>query len=263
MPLRLPTVPVAIRLAVIVLAAGLACGACGAPLSPSQARCSSFGVHAIKRHVTVRTVPSACAGLSRQQVNAAVASAIREAVGPRPKAAARALAVHDGRYLEHLVTAIPPGPPSPLPAEGSPSSGGTGPGLTALGCWVLTAGAGTYLLARSRRFPRRRGRGAVGAIMSLHASVAVACLGALAAFTATGLRSLGWTAAGLVITAAGLGLATLITAIPEPGRAPAPGGTPTVAAARRQQSLVAVIVLHGMLATVTILLVWLAAIGGS
>jgi hypothetical protein len=266
MLLPFPRLLVALRLSVLVLATAVACAACAVAPSPSLARCTSFGVHAIRRHLIVATVPPACAGLSRAQVNAAVASAIRESVGPRPKAAARALAVRDSRYLERLVTAIAPGRPAPLPAPSSPSPAGPGPGLIAIACWLLTAGAGSYLLARARRFrprPVRRGRGLAAAIMYLHASVAIACLGALAAFTATGFRSLGWTAVGLVITAAGLGMATLVTALPDPGMAPAAGATPAVAAARRQQSLVAVIVLHGILATVTILLVWLAAIGGS
>jgi hypothetical protein len=270
MPLRLPAgAQVAVRLAVTVLAAGLFCVACAAPASDAMARCTSFGVHAIRRHQVIRAVPKACAGLSREQVNAAVGSAVREAVGPRPKAAARRLAARDSRYLEDLVTAIPPGPPAALPVERSPSPGGKGVSLSAIVCWVLTASAGTYMVVRARSARRRRrwrdflGRGLLARIIALHAGMAVACLGVLTAFIVTGARAVGWAAGGLVIITAGLGMATLVTALPEPASEPSSNSRGPAAAARRQPPPVPVIVLHGLLATATILLIWLAAIGGS
>jgi len=86
----------------------VACAA--APVHPSLRACASFGLRAIKRHEVVSVVPPACAGLTRAQVNQAVGIAIREAVGPQPKAAGRHLAFRDGRYLAPLVSRVPPSP---------------------------------------------------------------------------------------------------------------------------------------------------------
>jgi len=94
-----------------MLAAVLAAG-CSAS-SPAAYRatagtCYAFGVWALERHVMVTAVPRACRGLSHAQVNLAVTRAIREAVGPRPKAAERRLAGKDSRYLGYLIGAVPP-----------------------------------------------------------------------------------------------------------------------------------------------------------
>lgn len=152
-----------------------------------------------------------------------------------------------------------------------------------------------------------------------HFGLAVTGLGLWIAFMASDLRVLAWTAAGLLLPTAGLGMATLVTALPEPaepesalpesalpesagpdpGRlatriaataapaaaaaAPAaPAAAPAAAAAAaaapaaapaapaaapaapaRVRMPVAVIALHGALATATMLLVLLAAIGVS
>jgi hypothetical protein len=251
-----------VALSVVVLAACAACGQAAGP--PSLARCSGFGVQAIRRHMVVRAVPAACAGLSRAQVNEAVASAVREAVGPLPKAAARRLQARDGSFLAPLIASIPPSAPAAVTSGGSGSSGGTPLRLLAMVSWLLTAAAGGYLLARTgalhRRPARRPGARSLSALSIGHVTAAVACLGALTALAVTGVTAAGWVAAGLVIVVAGLGLATLVSALPEPaagaeGRVPAAGG--------RQQRLALVIALHGLLATVTILLIWLAAVGGS
>ncbi len=255
----------AAKLAVAVVFVLLTCAACAAgTVHPSLARCSAFGVQSIRRHHVVYGVPAACAGLSRGQVNSAVASAVREAVGPRPKAAARTLAARDGKYLAPLVTAIPPGPPASVSTASSRSSSATTISLFALACWVLTASAGSYLLVRTRIVRRLRGRwsarGSLGPIIAGHVGAAVSCAGTLAAFAVTGEPAVGWAAAGLVITAAGFGMATLVTALPDPGVTARAADAPTAAAGRRQQSIVAVIALHGVLATITILLIWLAAV---
>jgi hypothetical protein len=265
MPARFATASVAVKLGAIAVFVLLACAACGpGAVQPSLARCSAFGVHAIRHHVVVHAVPAACAGLSREQVNGAVASAVREAVGPLPKAAARRLAGQDSKYLAPLITTIPAPPSAPLSTASAPSPSGTSLTLSALACWVLTASAGSYLLVRTRVLRRRPGwwhpRGSLAAIIAGHVGAAVACVGTLAAFAVTGAHAVGWAAAGLVITAAGFGMATLVTALPEPGAASPATRVPTPAAARRQQSLVAVIALHGVLATATILLIWLAVV---
>jgi hypothetical protein len=270
MPLRSATTSVSARLAVVAFLALVTCAACGSPAPPpSLARCSAFGVQAIRRHVVVKAVPAACAGLSHALVNQAVTSAIREAVGPLPKAAARGSAARDSRYLAALITPIAAPPAAALSSGSSPPSGGRGLALFAIGCWVATASAGSYLLARTgafrRRQRRRPGRGSLATIIIGHIGAAVSSLGTLAAFAVTGVAAVGWAAAALVSATAGLGMATLVTALPEPGAASEPRSGPEPGASRvgRRQSPVAVIAVHGILATVTILLVWLAAVSGS
>jgi hypothetical protein len=87
-----------------------------------------------------------------------------------------------------------------------------------------------------------------------HASLAIAGLGTWTAFLVTSVPALAWLAVGAILVVAGLGMATLVTGLPDPragGRTAA--GRPTVR--------VLVIVGHGMMATAAILLVLLAAIG--
>jgi hypothetical protein len=265
MPVRITTAPVAVKLAAAVVFVLLTCAACATGAAqPSLARCTAYGVQAIRRHTVVRAVPAACAGLSHEQVNTAVAKAVRESVGPRPKAPSRRLAAQDSKYLAPLITSIPPPPPVAVTTGTASSSSGTELSLFALGCWVLTASAGSYLVFRTRIVRRRRGRwsarASLGAIIASHVGAAVACVATLAAFAVTGTRAVGWAAAGLVIIAAGFGMATLVTALPDPGAAARGVPAPAAVTARRQQSIVAVIALHGVLATVTILLVWLAVV---
>ena len=225
--------------------------------------CSSAGLRAIQQHVTLRHRPRACAGLTSLQVNEAVARAIREAVGPLPKAAGRRLALRDSKYLAGLVTTIPPGKPVTAGTGPAERSGETQAGLAGLACWIATAGAGSYLLARMLRAgSRQRAGGRPPAVAAGHVAAAVGCVAMLAAFTATGTAALGWTAVGLVILAAGLGMATLGAALPEPRPDLRLGPAPNPPGAARRQSLVVVIAVHGVLATATILLVVLAATAG-
>ncbi len=268
MPARVTTAPVAVKLAATAFVL-LTCAACAAGgVKPSLARCSAFGLQAIRRQVVVRIVPAACAGLSHEQVNDAVSAAVRAAVGPLPKAPARSLAARDGKYLAPLVTAIPPPPPtSPTTASARPATS-TELSSFALALWLVTASAGSFLLVRTgairRSHGRWRSRRPLGAMIAGHVGAAVACVATLAAFAVTGAHAVGWAAAGLVSIAAGFGMATLVTALPDPGGSTSRAASaPTAAAGRRQQSLVAVIALHGVLATVTILLVWLAVVGSS
>ena len=242
---------------------GVICAGCGAGApSASPAACAASGLRAVERHVTVTALPGSCAGLTRTQVNEAVARAIREAVGPLPRAAARSLAIRDSRFLAGLVRAIrPPAPQSPAAAQATPAEG-LQLRLSALGCSALTALAGSYLLARTglaRR--RRRGQppGTSRAIVAGHAVVAGAGVVTCAACAFAGTRALAWAAVALIVTAAGLGMATLVTALPDPAAVPRKAGPPPGS----RQSLVAVVALHGLLATVTILVVVLAAISSA
>ena len=220
--------------------------------------CYAFGLRALQRHITVTARPAACVGLTDEQVNVAIARAVRAAVGPASKTAARRLAVRDRAYLSHILRGA--GLPKPAPVTAAPARPPAGLPLrvAALAAWLSTAGAGAYLLAgwlaasgaRYRRIPR----GLVPITVLSHFALAVAGLGVWIAFMVAGSPVLGWLAVGLVVLIAGLGMGALSTALSQPGRdtAPARAGTP-----------VAVIAVHGVLATATILLVLLAAIGAA
>jgi hypothetical protein len=271
--------------AAALLAAVLAGGCSSA--APAQSRatvdtCYAFAVQALQRHMTVTTVPRACAGLSHAEVNLAVARAVREVAGPRHKAAARRQANQEGAYLAHLINTVPPGRPASLAAAPVRSASDLSLSLAALAAWVVTAAAGLYLLAGwlSRGGWRRRHIRAAGLpplVILGHAGLAAAGLGIWIAFTASGVPALAWVAVGLTLLIAGLGMATLVTGLPEPAEAAAPGpGDPAgpagggpalatraaaVAAPAKARMPWAVIAAHGVLATATIMLVLLAAIG--
>jgi hypothetical protein len=260
----------AVMLAAVMLAAGCSAGA-PASYRASVGTCYAFGVQAIRRHVTVTAEPRACAGLSHEQINLAVARALREAVGAEPKAAARHLADQYSGYLVHMLATVrPPGPVPPAAVSAPPSSSGLPLGLAALAVWLVTAAAGAYLLAGwlaadGRRRRRIRPTSVVPAAVLGHFGLALAGLGIWVAFLVTGLAALAWVAVGLVVLIAGLGMGVLGAALPEPARSPEPARNPAPAGPGRRVSRagtpVIVIAIHGMLATATILLVLLAAIG--
>lgn len=258
--------PAARRLAGVawcgLLAAALTAGcSAGTPASnrATIGSCVAFGLRAIQRHATVTAEPPACEGLSHEQVNLAVARAIREAVGPAPKPVARHLAEQVSRYLTPMLSTIPPPAPTsvtaPVAIAPSGSSGGLPLGIAALLAWVFTAAAGGYLIAGwlsgVRRRRRLRPAGLVPLTVFGHFGLAVAGLGIWLAFVVTGAPVLAWFGVGVIVLIAGLGMGALSAALPEPSR----GATPT-----RGRTPVTVIAVHGMLATATILLVLLAAI---
>ena len=273
----------ALILAVTALMAG--CGAAVPPVRHATTQsCFAFGVEALKRHETVTRIPAACTGLSREQVNAAVGRAIREVVGPLAKAPFRRHARAESRYLADLVRSVPPARPTAHHAA-PVSATGLSARLAALACWILTAAAGLYLLAgwltRTRSGRRRfRAAGMPPAVIGGHAGLGLAGLGIWIGFMATAEHALAWIAVGITFVAAGLGMATLLTAMsdPQPSTATAPaatndataagptsavataGTTTAIATTPRGRPPVLVIALHGGLATVTILLVLLAAI---
>jgi hypothetical protein len=236
-----------------VLAAGCSAGG-PAPYRPTVQTCFSFGLRAIQRHVTVTAEPRACAGLSPEQVNMAALRAVKEAVGPEPKVIARHLAVQDSAYLAGMLQTIRPPEPAPPAATSMRPSGGVPLGLAALMAWFVTAAVGSYLLAGwLSAGGRRRKRPAAGLVpitVLSHFGLAITGLGLWLAFVITGTRVLAWLGVGLIVLIAGLGMGALSAALSEPEPGPPKAGMP-----------VAVIAVHGMLATATILLVLLAAIG--
>lgn len=224
------------------LVAGLliaGCAGMGAGTRPAATEqgCYAFGVRALQRHVTVTAVPRACAGLSQVQVNQAVARAVREVAGARPKAARRRLADQEGARLERLLAQVKTarggsGPGSVAAAAARPGSDSPLT-LGALAAWLVTAGAGGYLLLgwlRPGHGSAGRDRRAGGAmppqIVLGHFGVAVGGLALWAAFAATGVAALAWIGFGLVLVAAGLGMASLVTTLPEPGGSGSAGTGP-------------------------------------
>jgi len=271
-----------------LLAAVLAAGcSSGAPPSyrATVETCLSFALRAIQRHVTVTAEPQACVGLSQEQVNMAAARAVKEAVELEPKAIARHLAVQDSVYLARMLQTIQPPKPAPPAARPAPPAvgptrgpGGLPLGLAALIAWLVTAAAGSYLLAgwlRAGGLRRRRpAAGLVRVTVFSHFGLAMAGLGLWIAFVITGTRILAWLGVGLMVVIAGLGMGALSAALPEPAQSaqpapPSPADPGSVAQVQPQTDSavpkavlpVAVIAVHGMLATATILLVLLAAIG--
>ncbi len=264
-----------------LLAAVLVAGCSAAARAPYRATtgtCYAFAVQALERHVTVTTVPPACAGLSHEQIDLAVTRAIRSVVGRRSKVAGRRLAHREIAYLVHLIKAAPVPTPAPVAAPPARPSSGTPLRLAALAAWVATMLAGSWLLAGwlvHGGLRRRESRSGVPrAVVVGHFTLALAGLGAWIAFVATGAAAVAWVAVAVILSIAGLGMATLAGGLPDaasdesassgtderasPG--PAAGTTVREAPARvgRPVTLIAV---HGALAATTILLVVLAAIG--
>ena len=100
-----------------LLAAGCAQRAAGPP-RPSVESCAGFGVRAIQHHVTVTSLPAACRGLTRAQVNLAVGQALYAMTSNvHGKAERRARARELSPLLGQLVTTVPAqrGPPPAAP----------------------------------------------------------------------------------------------------------------------------------------------------
>ena len=239
----------------IVLLAG--CGSQPPAATASSQACYQAALSALRRHVTVRAVPPECAGLSRADVTESVSRAIRSAIGPAAKAAERAKAARDSRYLAGMIPPVtaPVRRPGGLVAATRPLR--VPAGLAALTAWVLAAAAGGYLLAgrlRGQR-PGRAGRPRVP-VPVLHAAAAISGLVVWIVFLAVGGIALAWAAVGLTFVIAGLGMAALLTG----SASSASDSRSDDPAAGRPRVPVLMIAAHGMLATATILLVLLATI---
>jgi hypothetical protein len=234
--------------------AGCAHQAAG-PRQASEQSCRQFGIVAIEHRETVRSVPAACRGLTRAQVNAAVAEALHEVAGNAGgKARQRARVLALSPSLAYLVRAAPAQAGSaPAPGLGSGAAGAAASrpasrlpfGVAALLAWLATAGAGAAMIARRiiRRLP--------SPVIVAHAGLALAGLLAWTCYLATGLRGAGWTGCGILVLAISLGVALISLWLPEQsGRTPARHPPAIVVAA------------HGMLAVATLALA-LAAIAVS
>ncbi len=267
-----------------VMLAGLAAGCSHQSAGPQRASvesCIQFGISAIKHHVTVTSVPAACQGLTRAQVNFAVGSALHVmAIGPGGKVGQRKRVAKFSPFLAHLAASVPEQrsqPPVSAPAaQPAQPASRTTLGLVALVTWLITAGLGSAMTVRwiahggLRR--ARAGHAQVPPTMIVaHFGLAVTGLLAWIAYLVTGLTSVAWTASGLLLPVIGLGMAMLILSLPERslGAIPAAQATPADAApgpvmddpppARHPPTLI--VVAHGVFAMATILFAILAAVG--
>jgi hypothetical protein len=232
----------------------------------STAACYAFAVSALRRHVVVRRIPPACAGVAATQVNEVVGRAIRTVAGPLPKAAARRDDQAESRYLAILIRQVRPPRPAALVTGGSQPPDALVARLGALAAWLAAALAGAYLLARRWR-PRSplpiRALGLAGG----HAGLAVAGLALWVGFLVTAVPALGWIDVGLSWVLVGLGMATLLSDVPagDEGTGPVPAAAVAIGTAlttsARPRAPVLMIALHGALASATIVLVLLAVIG--
>lgn len=205
-----------------LLAAVLAAGCSSGPRAPYRATtgtCYAFSVQALDRHVTVTSVPQACAGLSHEQINLAVVRAVRAVAGPRSKVAGRRLAHRELAYLKYLIKAAPVPAPAPVAAQPAGRPSKLPLRLAALAAWAVTALAGSWLIAGwlARGGLRRHGPRIAGvprAVIVAHFTLAIAGLGLWIAFVVTGVPVLAWIAVGTILAIAGLGMATLAGGLP-------------------------------------------------
>ena len=221
-----------LAVAALLVTAGPAAGcSAGQPATfqATVATCYAFAVQALNQRITVTSVPPACTGLTHEQINLAVDRAIRAAVGPHRKVVARRLAHEEAAYLSYLVTVVPPRAPAPPAAVPSRPSSRLPLDLAALAAWAVTVAAGTWLLAGwiahgGLRRQYARVAGVPRAVIVGHFTLALTGLGLWAGFLATDVPALAWAAVAVVLSVAGLGMATLAGGLPEQ-RQPS-GGTP-------------------------------------
>jgi manganese efflux pump family protein len=204
-----------------LLAAGCAQGPVGPP-RPSVESCAEFGITAIKHRVTVTSLPAACRGLTRAQVNLAVGQALYAMTSNvHGKAERRARVRELSPLLGRLVTTVPAQrslPSAPAPAAGH--ARGPSLGLAALISWLITVGLGSWMMARwITRGGFRRARlskaGVPPSLIFTHFGLAVAGLLAWGVYLVTGLAAAAWTGCVLLLPVAGLGMALVSLWLPE------------------------------------------------
>jgi manganese efflux pump family protein len=277
----------------------------GAPQATVQG-CTAYGVYAIQHHITATSTPAACQGLSRAEINQAAARAIIQAAGGVRKAIWRKRAAEVAPFLRHLFTAPAPVTGS-LPAIASGSSAplghkDLGMDIAALIAWLVTAAAGGYLLGGWLSHGgtlRRRvgGTGSPPAVIIGHFGLALTGLVIWVIYLIVGWAALAWTAVGLLLLVAGLGMSALTIGLPglprlaglpnrpvpavagsgapsaatgaaamgaaaadSPGTSAVAGGSDPAASVKRDLSPL-IVVGHGAFAVTTMLLVLLAALG--
>ena len=204
-------------------AVGAAAGIAGAAQASVRA-CAAYGVHAIEHHIRVTWTPAPCQGLSKTEVNRAVAMAVVRVEGDARKAVRRKRAAEAATYLEYLVSALPSVTSSVPTASGSSAARGgrdLAMGVAALFAWLVTAGSGAYVLGswitHGGSLRRRAGGASTGSpptVIFGHFGLALSGLVIWIAYLVTGWAALAWAAVGVLLPVAGLGMATLAVGLP-------------------------------------------------
>ena len=262
--------------AAAIILAGLAAAGCthqsahsAGPQRASVESCIQFGITAVKHHVTVTSVPAACQGLTRAQVNFAVGSALHiMAVGGGGKVGERKRVAQFSPFLAHLAATVPEEhvtPTVPVSAPATQPTSQTTLGLVALVTWLITIGLGSVMLGRwiahggLRRARAGQARFPAPMIFA-HFGLAMTGLGVWIAYLATGVTAVAWIASALLLPVTGLGLAVLIASLPEQSLA-ATASVPVAEdppPARHPPAMV--VAAHGVFAVATILFAILAAL---
>ena len=276
MPQRRGRAAMAAAAAAGMLAALTAAGCSQQPAASraSVDSCIRFGVQAIRGHVIVTTLPPACQGLTRAQVNFAVGTALRSvAVGAGGKARQRERIAAASRYLERLVRTVPEqrAPQAPAPATHQPSRATLA--LIAACTWLIAASVGLWMMAgwaaRGRRVPAGRPQ-RPPALNLAHLGLALTGLLIWVAYLATRVTGVAWAACVLLPPVAGLGMTLVFLPVSSrpadgsPNGYAGPGGTAAVPARgnpARRRPRVLLVGVHIAFATATILFAFLAAIG--
>jgi hypothetical protein len=240
--------------------------------------CIQFGIDAIRNHAMVTVLPPACQGLTRAQVNFAVAGALHTAAsGARGKARQRARIAEASQFLQDLVTAAPEQRhEAQVSAPPGRQASRTALGLIALCTWLITVGLGLSMMARwiarSRQPSAAAGESSRPPARNLaHFALATAGLLTWIAYLATDVTGVAWAACALLLPVAGLGmalvflspsaspaqsLATAQAALAETPGIPVRGDQPRV----RRPPVLAVSA-HIVFAMATILFAFLTAVG--
>jgi hypothetical protein len=184
------------------------------------ASCTRFAIHVIERHLTIRSLPAACHGLTRAQVNAAADAALAETAGKvRRVKGARITWTRPLLGYPLASFAAQPNPP-PVTTVASPPAGGPPLALVALVTWLITVAFGGLMLARWALRGRRRQAGG-GQVRSLpamnvaHFGLALAGLAAWIGYLVTGLTGVAWVACALLLPVAGFGMVLVSRWFPE------------------------------------------------
>jgi manganese efflux pump family protein len=231
------------------------------PHRGTAAGCTAAALRAVRLRVTLHSLPAACRGLRPVEVQRAAITAIDDVSVQGDKVQRRRQAAIAGARLGFLIGLGRPTPPAHLssarPVESATPAVGRviSVGLAALVAWLLTATTGGYLLAGwlahgGMRRARTASAGLPPAVILSHFGLAATGLIGWIGYLVSGSGAVAWISAGMLLPVVGLGIGTLLLAIPEVGSLPA----------QRSRPPVIVISAHGICATATLLLVLLAAI---
>jgi hypothetical protein len=213
----------------LLLAGLLATGCTHEPTSQRQAlaSCTRFAISVIERHLTVRSLPAACHGLTRAQVNAAADTALAETAG-KVRRVKRDRVAGTRPLLGYPLASFAAQPnPQPVTTVAFPPPGGPPLALVALVTWLSTVALGGLMLARwvfrGRRHRASGGQpGRLPPLNVAHFALALAGLTAWIGYLATGLTGAAWTACALLLPVAGFGMVLVSRWFPERSAADMP-----------------------------------------